>query len=47
MPDVRLAEITDKPIDHDELIRLVSRPQAGAISLFLGTVRDNDPHASG
>jgi molybdopterin synthase catalytic subunit len=47
MPDVRLAEVTDKLIDHDELIRLVSRPQAGAISLFLGTVRDNDPQASG
>ena len=47
MPDIRLAEVTTKPIDHDELIGLVSRPQAGAISLFLGTVRDNDPHASG
>jgi molybdopterin synthase catalytic subunit len=47
MPDVRLAEVTEKPIDHDHLIRLVSRPRAGAISLFLGTVRDNDPQASG
>jgi molybdopterin synthase catalytic subunit len=47
MPDVRLAEVTAKPIDHNELIRLVSRPKAGAISLFLGTVRDNDPQASG
>ena len=47
MPDIRLAEVTAKPIDHDELVRLVSRPQAGAISLFLGTVRDNDPQASG
>ncbi|HEY5179616.1 MAG TPA: molybdenum cofactor biosynthesis protein MoaE [Dermatophilaceae bacterium] len=46
MPDVRLAEITDKPIDRDQLISLVSRPRAGAISLFLGTVRDNDPQAS-
>jgi len=47
MPDLRLAEVTEKPIDHDALIRLVSRPRAGAISLFLGTVRDNDPQASG
>jgi molybdopterin synthase catalytic subunit len=47
MPDVRLAEVTDQPIDHERLIRLVSRPRAGAISLFLGTVRDNDPQASG
>jgi len=46
MPDVRLAEVTDKPIDPDQLISLVSRPRAGAISLFLGTVRDNDPQAS-
>jgi molybdopterin synthase catalytic subunit len=47
MPDIRLAEVTDEPIDHDHLIRLVSRPWAGAISLFLGTVRDNDSQASG
>lgn len=47
MPDIRLAEVTETPIDHDHLIGLVSRPRAGAISLFLGTVRDNDPQASG
>lgn len=47
MPDIRLAEVTEAPIDHDHLIRLVSRPRAGAISLFLGTVRDNDPQAAG
>jgi molybdopterin synthase catalytic subunit len=46
MPDIRLAEVTDSPIDHNQLIGLVSRPRAGAISLFLGTVRDNDPQAS-
>jgi molybdopterin synthase catalytic subunit len=47
MPGIRLAEVTETPIDHNRLIRLVSRPRAGAISLFLGTVRDNDPQASG
>ena len=47
MPDIRLAEVTDQPIDHNQLVALVSRPRAGAISLFLGTVRDNDPQAGG
>ena len=47
MPDIRLAEVTGTPIDHQHLIDLVSRPRAGAISLFLGTVRDNDPQAAG
>jgi molybdopterin synthase catalytic subunit len=47
MPDIRLAEVTAEPIDHDHLIGLVSRPRAGAISVFLGTVRDNDPQAKG
>lgn len=47
MPDVRLAEVTDQPIDHDRMISLVSRPRAGAVSLFLGTVRDNDTEAAG
>lgn len=47
MPDIRLAEVTDQPIDHDRLISLVSLPRAGAVSLFLGTVRDNDPEAAG
>ncbi len=47
MPDIRRAEVTDQPIDHELLVRSVSRPEAGATSLFLGTVRDNDPHAEG
>ncbi len=47
MPDLRLAEVTDEPIDHEALLRAVARPEAGATSLFLGTVRDNDPHAQG
>lgn len=44
---VRLAEVTTDPIDDSRLVDLVRRPRAGAISLFLGVVRDNDPEASG
>ena len=44
---VRLAEVTTDPIDDSRLVDLVRRPRAGAISLFLGVVRDNDPQASG
>lgn len=44
---IRVAEVTDQPIDHEALVRTVARPEAGATSLFLGTVRDNDPHAQG
>ena len=47
MPDVRLAEISEAPIDHSALVDAVRRPDAGAISVFLGTVRDNDPQATG
>ena len=44
---IRLAEVTVDPIDHTRLVDLVRRPTAGAISLFLGVVRDNDPETSG
>jgi len=44
---VQLAEVTAEPIDDARLVDLVRRPTAGAISLFLGVVRDNDPQASG
>jgi len=47
MPEIRLAVVTDQPIEVDELVRLVSRPEAGAVSLFLGTVRNNDLQATG
>jgi molybdopterin synthase catalytic subunit len=32
--------ITDQPIDHDEITEKVKRRDAGAITLFLGTVRE-------
>ena len=35
-----LFEITDQPIDPEELTNKVSRREAGAITLFLGTVRE-------
>ncbi|MDR5704348.1 MAG: molybdenum cofactor biosynthesis protein MoaE [Armatimonadota bacterium] len=34
-------QLTAEPISVDEVLRSVAHPQAGAIVLFLGTVRDN------
>ena len=42
-----LAEVTDAPIDQAGLLALVSRPEAGAVTLFVGVVRDHDPQAVG
>lgn len=47
MSDIRVAEVTEAPIDPFRLLELVARPDAGATSLFVGVVRDNDPQASG
>lgn len=44
---VALAEVSASAIDVDRLLALVERPDAGAISLFVGRVRDHDPQASG
>lgn len=44
---VALAEVRDSPVGAAELLPLVSRPGAGAVALFVGTVRDHDPQASG
>lgn len=46
MPIV-LASVRDQPVDPAELLQLVSRPDAGAISLFVGVVRNHDPQADG
>lgn len=46
MPTV-LAEVRNAPIEPGELLRLVTRRDAGAIALFVGVVRDHDPHAAG
>lgn len=37
-----LIELVERPIDVNALLRKVHHPNAGAIVLFLGTVRDND-----
>jgi molybdopterin synthase catalytic subunit len=41
-PAVRLAEMTDQPIDVAAVERLVSDPRAGAVVTFTGAVRDHD-----
>ncbi len=46
MPIV-LAAVRDEAVDPAELVALVSRPDAGAISLFVGVVRNHDPQADG
>jgi len=35
-------ELTERPIDVNVVLRSVQHPQAGAVVLFLGTVRDNN-----
>ena len=39
---VRLAELRDTPLSVDEVRAAVADPGAGAIALFIGTVRDHD-----
>ena len=46
MPVV-LAAVRDEAVDPAELLALVSRPEAGAVSLFVGVVRDHDPLVEG
>lgn len=43
---VRIA-VTDRPLDPASALSEVSRPQAGAVALFVGTVRDHSPGKSG
>lgn len=44
---VALAAVSADPIEPDSLLALVERPDAGAVSLFVGRVRDHDPQAGG
>lgn len=44
---IALAEVRDAPVTAEELSALVARPDAGAVVLFVGVVRDHDPQASG
>lgn len=39
--DATLAEVRSEPLSIDEVVRAVRRPSAGAISIFLGVVRDH------
>ncbi|GED99928.1 molybdenum cofactor biosynthesis protein MoaE [Gordonia spumicola] len=41
------AVISDSDLDVTAHLDAVSAPEAGAVSLFVGTVRDNDPDAAG
>ncbi len=38
----QIAEVTEAPIDPLRLYRAVARPEAGAVVIFVGTVRDHD-----
>jgi len=44
---VRIARITAEPIELAEHVAAVSDGAAGAVSVFIGTVRDSDPDAAG
>lgn len=44
---VRIARISDQPLDLAAHIAAVSDPAAGGIATFVGTVRDHDPGARG
>lgn len=45
-PSVRIA-VVETPIDVAGLLEEVSSPQAGAVALFLGTVRNHSPQRQG
>lgn len=42
-----LAEVSAEPVDPAELLESVAQAGAGATVLFVGTVRDHDPQATG
>ncbi len=44
---VRLARITDQALDVAAHLAAVDHPAVGAVTSFVGTVRDHDPDASG
>lgn len=45
-PQTRVAVVED-PIDVASLLNEVGRPEAGAVALFLGTVRNHSPRREG
>ena len=44
---VLLARVSTEPIERGDLLDLVERPDAGAVALFVGRVRNHDDEASG
>lgn len=46
MPEVRLAAISDVPLDLPAHLTAVDDPAAGAVATFVGRVRDHDPDAA-
>jgi molybdopterin synthase catalytic subunit len=47
MTAVRIAAISDQPLDLDAHLAAVDDPTAGAVTTFVGRVRDHDPDAAG
>lgn len=47
MNAVRLARISDQPLDLDTHLAAVEDDRAGAVTTFIGRVRDHDPDAGG
>lgn len=47
--DIRIvrAEVSAEPIDAEQLLAQVERPDAGAAVVFVGRVRNHDPQATG
>ena len=46
MVEVRVARITEEPLDVAAHLAAVDDPAAGAVTSFIGTVRDHDPDAA-
>ena len=46
MSAVRLARVTDIPLDIAAHVEAVDDPEAGAVTTFIGRVRDHDPDAA-
>ena len=47
MSAVRLALISNTPLDIDAHFAAIDDPKAGAVTSFIGRVRDHDPEADG
>lgn len=45
MPAVRIAAVSSEPLDLDTHLRAVEDPTSGAVTTFVGRVRDHDPDA--